>query len=70
LIAHVITYVITLLNVDIIIVQLNNNTMNAEQALSVLVQIANAHLCTKQDRVIIDQAVAVLSDLVKAQAGK
>jgi hypothetical protein len=42
--------------------------MTPEQALSLLTQIANAHLCTKQDRVIIDQAIQTLTLLINNQA--
>jgi len=42
--------------------------MTPEQALNVLAQIAAAHLCNKQDRLVIDQAIEVLAKAVKAQS--
>jgi len=42
--------------------------MTPDQALSILVQIANNHLCTKQDRLVIDQAITVLNQLVSQSA--
>jgi hypothetical protein len=44
--------------------------MTPEQALQILTQIANAHLCTKQDRLVIDQALGVLSQLISDTAPK
>jgi len=38
--------------------------MTPEQALNVLAQVAAAHLCNKQDRVIIDQALETLAKLI------
>jgi hypothetical protein len=51
-------------------VQLNNNIMTSEQALQILAQIANQHLCNKQDRVVIDQALTILSQLIANQEAK
>jgi len=39
--------------------------MTPEQALNVLAQVAAAHLCNKQDRLVIDQAIEALANLVK-----
>jgi hypothetical protein len=39
--------------------------MTPEQALNVLTQIAANHLCNKQDRLVIDQAIETIAKLVK-----
>mgnify|MGYP006266958567 CR=1 FL=1 len=39
--------------------------MTPEQALNVLAQVAALHLCNKQDRVTIDQAIETLARLVQ-----
>ena len=38
--------------------------MTPDQALQILTQIANAHLCTKQDRLVIDQALSTLASIL------
>jgi hypothetical protein len=40
--------------------------MTPEQALNVLAQVAAAHLCNKQDRLVIDQSIESLASLIKA----
>jgi hypothetical protein len=40
--------------------------MTPEQALNVIAQVAAAHLCNKQDRLVIDQAIESLASLIKA----
>jgi hypothetical protein len=50
-----------------LILKLNNinyYTMTPDQALQILTQIANAHLCTKQDRLVIDQALSTLASIL------
>jgi len=42
--------------------------MTPEQALNVLAQVAAAHLCNKQDRMVIDQALQTLATLVTSSA--
>jgi len=44
--------------------------MTPEQALNVIAQVAAAHLCNKQDRVVIDQAIETLASFVRTQAGQ
>jgi len=41
--------------------------MTPEQALNILAQIAATHLCNKQDRLVIDQAIETLAKVVKPQ---
>jgi len=42
--------------------------MTPEQALNVLAQVAAAHLCNKQDRLVIDQSLETLAKLVSQQS--
>ena len=40
--------------------------MNNEQEFNVIAQVVNAHLCNKQDRLVLDQAMQTLAKLVQA----
>lgn len=42
--------------------------MNNEQAFNVIAQVVNAHLCNKQDRLVLDQAMQTIAKLVQSAA--
>lgn len=44
--------------------------MTKEQAYSVIVQVVNAHMCNKADRVVLDQALQVFAQLVEESLKK
>lgn len=40
--------------------------MTNEQAYSIIIQVVNAHMCNKSDRVVLDEALQKLLRLVEA----
>ena len=44
--------------------------MTPEQALNVIAQIAANHLCNKQDRLVIDQAIETLAKFINVTSSQ